>query len=373
METPKTKEEIIVEEVNQNEKENSDNSGKKVNKRMIIVAICIVITIAIVGVLFLALGGKPKRIEKQLEIANNYLIEYEYEQAVVAFTAVIDIDPQNVEAYLGLFEAFIELNDYDTAYEWVKRGYELTQDPLLKEKMDMIDSGSIYDAKGRIHLGKAYDGNGKLIGMARYIYDRDRTEKVERLTADGTVAFTIFYEYDSKGRETKSFGGWRGGFEEIYTQIKTYNAKGQIVSIHYESESGKSFDETYSYDELGREVSKHVENLIEGKSSDWTYSYDELGRLASAINDCRVKFVYFYPDDQKEYYTRSECYPVGGSGSYIVSSRDYIYDENDRCIEEIYYDQGGKINSREVYNYDENGKCIETTIYDSFEKDNRTQ
>lgn len=67
--------------------------------------------IKIGGLIILALAlsacGKSleKQIAEQLELGMKYLSEFEYEQAVVAFQKVIELDEKNMEAYLGLGQA----------------------------------------------------------------------------------------------------------------------------------------------------------------------------------------------------------------------------------------------------------------------------
>ena len=49
----------------------------------------------------------PISLEEQLKLAWNFLTEGNYKEAVLAFTAVIDIDPKNAEAYKGRAESYL--------------------------------------------------------------------------------------------------------------------------------------------------------------------------------------------------------------------------------------------------------------------------
>ena len=53
---------------------------------------------------------RQKRMEsqymEQLELGNRYLTEQNYEEAVMAFSRVIEIDPKQAEGYLKLAEAY---------------------------------------------------------------------------------------------------------------------------------------------------------------------------------------------------------------------------------------------------------------------------
>ena len=54
-----------------------------------------------------------KTAQKQLTLGEKYLSELEYKKAIVAFNKVIEIEPRNIKAYLGLSEAYNGLNQPD--------------------------------------------------------------------------------------------------------------------------------------------------------------------------------------------------------------------------------------------------------------------
>ena len=49
--------------------------------------------------------------QEQYDLGVRYLSEGKYEEAVIAFTAAIEIDPKQADAYLGLADAYIALDD----------------------------------------------------------------------------------------------------------------------------------------------------------------------------------------------------------------------------------------------------------------------
>lgn len=63
-------------------------------------------------------GGKaPLTLEGQLDLGMRYLNELDYENAVTAFTAAIEIDPGNTQGYAGLYTAHAVLRYTDLAEE----------------------------------------------------------------------------------------------------------------------------------------------------------------------------------------------------------------------------------------------------------------
>ena len=63
-----------------------------------------------------------QQIKEQLELGQKYLAELNYEEAVIAFQKVIELDEKNVEAYVGLNQAYSVQNDFENAVEILKKG-----------------------------------------------------------------------------------------------------------------------------------------------------------------------------------------------------------------------------------------------------------
>ena len=77
-------------------------------------------------------------LSRQLELGQRYIEEQDYESAIIAFNQVLEIDPKNVDAYLGLAEAYVGMNDLQTAVNILQKGYDLTGDETMKEKLDEV-------------------------------------------------------------------------------------------------------------------------------------------------------------------------------------------------------------------------------------------
>ncbi|WP_031554935.1 tetratricopeptide repeat protein [Oribacterium sp. FC2011] len=74
--------------------------------------------------------SNAQKIQKQLELGNKFLAELDYEQAILAFNKVIEIDPKNTDGYLGLGDAYYgeakNAGDYsaaDTLYTSATENY----------------------------------------------------------------------------------------------------------------------------------------------------------------------------------------------------------------------------------------------------------
>lgn len=75
----------------------------------------LIAVIALVAVLLTACGSKAATAADKIELGQKYLTELNYTEAVAAFTEVIGLDPDNIEAYMGRAEAYKGLKQYDDA------------------------------------------------------------------------------------------------------------------------------------------------------------------------------------------------------------------------------------------------------------------
>ena len=73
-----------------------------------------------------------------LQLAERYLSEQNYEQAVIEFQKVLEIEPMNVEAYLGLADTYMALGETDKAVETFEKGISETDNERLKDRLREI-------------------------------------------------------------------------------------------------------------------------------------------------------------------------------------------------------------------------------------------
>lgn len=98
------------------------NDDKFINKRSRnrnLVLVLVVVAVMLIDVLIgIGMYNTPaNQLNRHLKLANRYLEELDYEQAVVEFDKAIRIDSVSAEAYLGKAEAYVGLDDYGMACE----------------------------------------------------------------------------------------------------------------------------------------------------------------------------------------------------------------------------------------------------------------
>ncbi len=74
--------------------------------------------------------------QEQYDLGMRYLNEGNYQEAVIAFEAAIEIDAKRPEAYLGAADAYVGLGDYASARSILEDGLTNTEAPEIREKLD---------------------------------------------------------------------------------------------------------------------------------------------------------------------------------------------------------------------------------------------
>lgn len=72
--------------------------------------------------------------QEQYDLGVRYLSEGNYKEAILAFTKVIQIEPANVKAYLGLSEAYYQQGDLEAAKDILRTGLLAVEDGLELEE-----------------------------------------------------------------------------------------------------------------------------------------------------------------------------------------------------------------------------------------------
>lgn len=81
-------------------------------KKIILIAVIAAVIASAVGIgVVLSSASPAKRLQQQLDLGARYLSEPDYEQAIAAYEAALEIEPKSAEAYGGLVAAYGGQND----------------------------------------------------------------------------------------------------------------------------------------------------------------------------------------------------------------------------------------------------------------------
>ena len=133
------------------------------SKKMIILATIIILLLAsiITGAVVSSLVNSQK-LQQKLEIGEKYLSEMKYEEAILIFKEVIEIEPRNVQAYLGISEAYMALDEPQEAINWLETGIS-----RIEERREIINKcEELYIKASQIHQSMDNDDLAeKVLGL----------------------------------------------------------------------------------------------------------------------------------------------------------------------------------------------------------------
>ena len=293
------------------------------NKLKTIIPIAIAVIAIIIAALVIRFnGGGSVDIRSMMSTAQKYLVENNYEQAIMEYEAIINLEPNNAEAYLGIAEAYVGMGDTGKAIEWLEKGYELTGDERLK---NMI--GELTDSV-----------NAGLSDTSESSAATAETTETEETTQTEPVLTEKRLEYCD---------GWYSVF--------SYDESENIVSMILYNKSGE-----------------------ERMNAEYEYSGDDVHRkvyVDGALRDeGEVIFTDIMADAEKERRERANTRKE-------EDNNWWVYDENGDCIEhgwnnldengnatydsgEEYYFKNGKIYKYHEHTYDHSLEWWVTTYYD---------
>ncbi|MDL2214483.1 tetratricopeptide repeat protein [Clostridia bacterium OttesenSCG-928-O13] len=103
---------------------------------------CIAILLAAVlltGLLTACGTSKPPDVSALLTLGQKYLADGDYEKALSTFQQVLDIDPQQIDAYLGMADAHLALDDPDAAMDILQEGLDATDSRRIERRIERIE------------------------------------------------------------------------------------------------------------------------------------------------------------------------------------------------------------------------------------------
>ncbi len=209
--------------------------------------------------------------QEQYDLGARYLEEGNYEEAIIAFSAAIEIDPKRSEAYSALADAYIGAGDAEKAIEILERGYA-----------DAGDAG-LYQ---RLLEQRLEQGNETLLDEDDVAFTRRLVEETGYY-ASGDISNTINYTYDSAGHLV----------EESYPLDGSDSARYTYADDRVIESGGGTYDGIYTYDTAGR-LQKY-EYTYGDYFGEYLILYDAEGKVSQVIksgNDSERTAAYSYTD-----------------------------------------------------------------------------
>lgn len=358
--TAKTNENVVVQ----------DKSRRKALVFAAIGIVLVLLAAIIAGVI--VLGGSDRKLQKQLDLGAKYLEEMDYEQALVAFNAALEIEPKNVDAYLGIVEVYIRTNEFETALEYAREGYEVIGDERLKEKIDTLD-GAIDAQKlqEQLDLGAKY--------LEEMNYDQTLAAfhaalEMESKNADAylgivevyirTSEFDTALEYAGEGFEVTGDERLKEKIDMIESGDIFASNGWRMKMTGYDGDGNLVFWHEYTYNLQGRKASVAMYNAQGVQEQYLELAYDEEGRTLISYSYGTqggdiTKKVYEYNGNNY----RVTSYE--GTSDEVRSYSEVETDADGKILKETIYDEDGNAQDTEVYKYNEDGQVVRREYYDS--------
>lgn len=294
----------------------------------------------------------PATWQENYDLGIRYLGESNYQEAILTFLAAIDIDPKQMNAYVGLAEVYEKQEDYVNALLILQQAMEVPDGiggETLHEVLERIRQASgIWSVNKSVHADGSY-----------YIRARDERGQIifhRNYRADGTLDTADEYQYDEQGRQVG---------------ILSYNAAGKLAreTVFDPTRPDWSRTRSYDYDDAG---------VLTGST---VYEYDRIGTNKEGnpvIGPIRTEN---YDAAGVMYYALDEEY---NEQAEVIGSRKYNgdgvlemysvteYDVPGMKSRRTFYSADGSLETVEEYYekgwtqifYDENGKERHRIVYD---------
>jgi len=310
-------------------KSRQQQKKKQQRRRALLFAVLLVLCIALVfgtSALIRHLSSNSVEAElrwqEQYDLGSRYLSEGNYEAAVLAFRAAIDIDPKRPEPYLGAAEAYVALGDREAAEDILAECEENTGEDLSEKLEEIIKEQE--EAQAQENTLQVPERKLVRIVQAEQFGD----------VAETTSESFLSYNEDNLLASIREV--YPSGHQTAYEYF--YDTEGRYIST---SVNG-SHRNVYTYDEEGRLI--HWTERVLDEDWEYTYHYDSQGSLVSA-----------------------ECIRPGFSPETIT----YRCDEERRIIEErrdtntttYTYNAQNRLSSKTIVSDDEQIP-VSTCIYD---------
>ena len=164
--------------------------GFSTKKNIIIIIIAAILVLGLgAGITALAVTNSPSyKVSHGLELADRYLSEHKYKQAILEYEKVLEIEPMNVDAYIGLSKAYEKSGDIDKAIEILQEGLERTGDKRIQKRLDKL----LYQSTGTLsgQICKASDRSTGISGATINVYKNNSLYTSQSTDADGNYSIS---------------------------------------------------------------------------------------------------------------------------------------------------------------------------------------
>ncbi len=316
----------------------------------------VLLIIAIITIVVMTVKSNPNRkYEKQLKIAQRYVDELDYEKAIAAYKAAIEIDPKRPEAYLELAEVYEDNGNYDEAIRILKEGYDKTNDEEIKEFLERLETRLLTSDNDEQNDNKEPDDSDESVS---------REEQIERFIQKyEPLMEKIAIEYEAFEGEGNEIGWYCAPdnyymkyhsdemLKEIYDplidELETYKQELAELNIK-DQEEFESYCQNYCNDPGRVFLTEEISELFLYQYYLWVGDMDKRAALAPKL----IGSPYIYSGEEGTTYDQygRETYAVYQDGTVC----EFTYDGN-RLINMKRTSSTGQVDTNTI-EYDAKGR-----------------
>lgn len=172
----------------------------------------------------------------QLKLGEKYLSELQYEEALIAFNKVLEIEPKNIDAKLGIADTLMQIDKVDEAISFLAEELEKYDDAQLYTKL-----AEIYENSGE------YERAISLLNQAIAKTDDEEIKKTQKellnknLSLNNTIS--LGNEHIAVINEEKVFAKGSNKFGQLGMSNETYS---KLTDVKFSGKPLKVFSGDYT-------------------------------------------------------------------------------------------------------------------------------
>lgn len=342
---------VLNETVSYNDESVVEEKKKaKTKSKYFIIFGVVIVLVAIVSVICFGLKDKKsvKEYEQYIAMAENYVEELDYEQAVDTYLKAIEIKPKEREPYIRLAEIYLEQEEYDKAEEILDKADEAGAEQTFdqKEKAEEIkeqikERESANDYSWIVEPTIEADDIFYLAGCASNDQSINEISKQADLSTAVIQIGDEFGLIDIDGNILT---------EVAYKEVYIHSGVGFTDDTYFMVRTAKKYDEEYKtewehyyLDETG--TMRPIEYLSGGLYTVFYYYYEGIINKCSFTTGGELpdysskeilpvqKSSVKYEDNAMEIDDLSSKYAIEYNGTLVT---DFIYDECGSCAEGLF-------------------------------------
>lgn len=268
-----------------------------------------------------------QQITEQIELGNRYLIEGNYEEAIIAFQKAIELEPKNTDVYIQLADLYMTVGDRELASENYTAAYQNGTEGVIQKLLQLAEAALEEDNNERasfyyeLILELNRDVSEAFLGKVNLLIEEEQFDQAYAIlkakaeeVPDDTLITEKLAEFDAgkirdyKGRIIKEIWFNEDRTLRSYTVSSYDDSENKTIIRYYNADDILSSEETVYRDESGerikstryagegylmtegsrqengrwRDIAYNSDgsiNYIEESSEDGTWTYDANGTL----------------------------------------------------------------------------------------------